>query len=98
MLDKIFSNSYNVEEKKKFLQDEYNITMTEAVNAEVDSMCNYSDYVESQGEAKGKAIGDKNRLLQDIRNLMDSLDLSADKAMQALKVPVEEQQELLPLL
>ena len=76
--------------------------MTEAVNAEVESMCNYSDYVVNQGlakgVAKGKVIGNKNRLLQDIRNLMDSLNWSADKAMQALKVSDEEQQELLPLL
>lgn len=114
MLDKIFSNSYNVDEKKKYLQDECGIIMTETVNAEVESMCNYSDYVENQGVAKGEAIGivkgeaigeargmtkgNKNRLLQDIRNLMDSLDLSADKAMQALKLTSEEQQELLPLL
>ena len=42
--------------------------------------------------------GDKQRLLQDIRNLMDSLNLTANQAMQALKLTAEEQKELLPLL
>ena len=84
MLDKIFSKKYNVDEKKKYLQDECGIAMTDT---EVDTMCNYSDYVENRGKQE--------RLLQDIRSLMETLNLSAEKAMQALKVSPEEQAELL---
>ena len=83
MLDKIFSKKYNVDEKKKYLQDECGIAMSDA---EVDTMCNYSDYVENRGKQE--------RLLQDIRSLMETLNLSAEKAMQALKVSPEEQAEL----
>ena len=36
---------------------------------------------ENHAREAGKAEGDKQRLLQDIRNLMDSLDLTPDKAM-----------------
>ena len=106
MLDKIFSKKYNVDEKKKFLQDECGIAMTEAENAEVDKMCNYSDYVENRGKKsgiaigkqEGVAIGKKERLLQDVRSLMETLNLTAEKAMQALKVSPEEQAELLTQL
>ena len=52
----------------------------------------------AEGEAAGEARGDKNRLLQDIRNLMESFNIPAEKAMQALKIKPEEQAELLPLL
>ena len=81
--------------KKKFLQDECGITMTEAEEAEVDNMCNYSDYVEERGKKTGIAIGNKERLLQDVRNLMKNLNMTAEKAMQALSISPEEQAELL---
>lgn len=95
MLDKIFTKKYNVSEKKKFLQDECGIIMTEAEEAEVDNMCNYSDYVEERGKKTGIAIGNKERLLQDVRNLMKNLNMTAEKAMQALSISPEEQAELL---
>ena len=53
---------------------------------------------EARGKEIGKEIGEKNRLLQDIRNLMESFNIPAEKAMQALKLSPEEQAELLPLL
>ena len=57
-------------------------------------------FLRDQRSRENRAIekGDKERLLKDIRNLMDSLNWSADKAMQALKLSPEEQSELLPLL
>lgn len=53
---------------------------------------------EAKGIAKGRLEGDKNRMVRDVHNLMDSLNLMADQAMQALKLSSEEQSELLPLL
>ena len=52
----------------------------------------------AEGEAVGKEIGHKECQLQDVRNLMDTFNIPAEKAMQALKIPPEEQAELLPLL
>lgn len=86
MLDKIFNSRYNVAEKKRYLQDECGIAMTK----EVDEMCNYSEFIRNEGRIESR--------LQDVRNLMDSMNLTADKAMQVLNVTAEEQKELLPLL
>ena len=57
-------------------------------------------FLRDQRSRENRAIekGDKQRLLKDIRSLMDSLNWTADKAMQALKLSPEEQSELLPLL
>lgn len=90
MLDKIFNSRYNVAEKKRYLQDECGIAMTK----EVDEMCNYSEFIRNEGRVEGRTES----RLQDVRNLMDSLNLTAEKAMQVLKVSTEEQKELLPLL
>ena len=53
---------------------------------------------EAKGIAKGRLEGDKNRMVRDVHNLMDSINLTSDQAMQALKLSSEEQSELLPLL
>lgn len=59
MLDKIFSKEYNVDEKKRFLQDECGINMTSDMNEEVEKMCNYSEYIEDRGRAEGMDIVNK---------------------------------------
>lgn len=59
------------------------------------NMCEILDNMIANGEAKGLAKGDKKRLLIDIRSLMQTLNLSPQKAMEALKVPKEQQAELL---
>ena len=54
----------------------------------------YGDYRESIGEARGEAKGRKlekvNTLLESIRNIMKSLDVSTERAMDILDIPAEE--------
>ena len=59
MLDKIFSEEYNVGEKISYLQDECGIDTTSNMNEEVDGMCNYSEYVRDKGRAEGMDIVNK---------------------------------------
>ena len=42
--------------------------------------------------------GKKETLLDSIRSLMETMNFSAQQAMDALKVPVDKQKELLPLI
>ncbi len=102
MLDKLFNDRYNVEEKKKFLQEDCGVAVTEDVSKEVESMCNYSDYVEERGEKRGekrgKKLGKLNTRIDDIKAIMKSLNFSPEQAMQALNISKEEQAELLPLI
>lgn len=50
-------------------------------------MCNLSKGVEEQGILIGLEQG----ILSSIKNLMDSMDWTAEQAMQALKIPESEQ-------
>lgn len=53
-------------------------------------MCNLSDYVEQKGIAKGMAEGIARTTLSSIQNLMETLGLTVEQAMAALKVPESE--------
>ena len=53
---------------------------------------------EKRGEIRGEKRGEQNRTLKDISNLMDTMDLTPIKAMEALKIPVEEQEILIKLI
>ena len=44
----------------------------------------------AKGLAEGKAKGNRQRLIQDIKNVMESFGVSIEKAMDSLKVPQEE--------
>ena len=105
-------------EKKRILEDEYNIEMTSKFDEEVMEMCNLSDGVwtkgYNEGEAKGMAQGIAQGMAQGIaqgiaqgkiqerldmiRNLMRSLGLSADKAMETLCIPKTEWDRYRPSL
>lgn len=56
-------------------------------------MCNLSELVERQGIEKGIEKGVWNANLEAIKNLMVTLKLTAKQAMDALKIPVEEQEK-----
>ena len=50
----------------------------------------YGDYRESIGEARGRKLEKVNTLLESIRNIMKSLDVSTERAMDILDIPAEE--------
>ncbi|MCD8366371.1 MAG: hypothetical protein LUC83_11385 [Clostridiales bacterium] len=45
---------------------------------------------EQEARAKSRAEGARNATMDNIRNLMDSLKLSLEQAMDVLKIPVAE--------
>ena len=57
-------------------------------------MCNLSKGVEEKGIAKGRAEG----VLSSIKSLMETLGLTIEQAMAALKVPESEKQKYMDLL
>ena len=44
----------------------------------------------AEGRAEGRAEGKENAMLASIRNLMDSMKWTAEQAMDALKLPVDD--------
>lgn len=76
--------------EKRILMDDYDIPMTEELESEVLTVCNLSEGVEKRGEQRST--------LRHIQNLMDTLKLTAEQAMNALKIPVSEQEGYMKLL
>ena len=89
-------------EKKQILQDEFNIPMTQTMDREVSLMCNLSQGVENRGIEKGMKQGleqgYENGLLVALKNIMGSMGLSADEAMNALRIPETDRQSYLAKL
>ena len=90
LLDVLLSSEKEAEEKKKILQEDFDIAMTKTLESEVSAMCNLSKGVEERGIAIGLERGMETGTLNAIQNLMETLKLTAEQAMEALKVPEEE--------
>ncbi len=94
LLDVLLSSEKEAEEKKRILQDDFDIAMTKTLESEVSAMCNLSKGVEERGIAigleQGLERGIETTTLNAIRNLMETLKLTAEQAMEALKVPEAE--------
>ena len=94
LLDVLLSSETGIAEKRQVLQDDFDIPMTETLEAEVQAMCNLSQGVEEKGRIKGRAEG----TVASIKNLMDSMSWSMEQAMSALKISEEERPKYRKLL
>ena len=97
LLSTLLSTKESVETRKRTIEDEFGIPMTEDIEEEVREMCNLGEAIEQMGIEKGMEKGMKqgheSSLLQSIKNLMDSMKWSAQQAMDALKIPKDEQEK-----
>lgn len=106
LLDVLLSSETGPEEKKKILQKDFHIKMTKTLEGEVQTMCNLSKGVEEKGIAKGIAKGISEGITKGIesatliaiQNLMETLKLTAEQAMAALKIPDSEQAKYASML
>lgn len=91
LLEVLLSSEREAADKKRILQEEFKIEMTKDLESEVSLMCNLSKGVEEKGILKGRQEGllegRQEELLNSIRNIMDTLKLTLNQAMDALKVP-----------
>ena len=90
MLDVLLSNETSEVEKRKILQDDYGIQMTQTMEQEVSVMCNLSKGVEAKGMTNG--------ILASIKNLVKNLGMSVEQAMSVLEIPEAERQNYRDLL
>ena len=87
MLSILLSAEMEVEDKKRRLHDEFDLAMTKEMEKEMISMCDYGQMVARKNLEKGKAQGLMEGILPSIKNLMETSDMNATQAMNALKVP-----------
>nr|WP_325178561.1 hypothetical protein [uncultured Oscillibacter sp.] len=94
MLDVLLSHETSEAEKRRILQDDYDIQMTRTLENEVSAMCNLSKSVMEKSwkkdMEKGLAKGVEQGILSSIRSLMETMGWTLDQAMTALKVPEVE--------
>jgi hypothetical protein len=57
---------------------------------EENKMCELLDYVENRGIARGEERGEENNLISNLKSLTETLKLTIDQAMDALKVPEDK--------
>lgn len=94
LLEVLLSTERSTEEKKKILQEDFDIEMTQELEREVSEMCNLSDGVEQKGIAKGITKG----IMFSIQSLMESMGWTIEQAMDALQIPIEERNGYVNLL
>ena len=94
MLDVLLSTETSEVEKRRILQDDYDIQMTQTMEREVSAMCNLSQGVMKKGLEKGRAEG----ILSSIKNLIKNMGVSVEQAMSLLEVPEVERQKYMDLL
>ena len=58
-------------------------------------MCRAFDEVREQGRERGLVQGREQNQIENIRSLMENLKLTAQQAMDALNIPMAEQEKLL---
>ena len=98
LLEVLLSTERSTEEKKKILQEDFAIKMTQELEREVSEMCNLSDGVEQKGIAKGRAYGIAEGIATSIRKLTESMGWTIEQAMDALQIPTEERNGYLNML
>ena len=89
-----------VEEKKRILQEKFHFKMTSNMIKEATEMCNLSQAIEdrgiiAKGIEKGRAEATFQTTLANIQSLINTLSLSAEKAMDALNIPQDDRKQYL---
>ena len=98
LLDVLFTSEKEVAERKRILEEEFHIPINDNIEKEMDHMCNLSKGVENRGIRKGIAQGHEEERLNSIKSLMETLNLTIDQAMQALKIPSSEREKYAQML
>ena len=98
MLNLLFSNEVKLKEKQRILEEEYGIPMTEKMEGEMNTMCNFSDGIEERGIRKGRMEGKQETLVENLKSMMRNLKLTAEEAMAILEVPEGKRQMYQKLL
>ena len=86
------------EEKEKILREEYEIELTRDMREEIMEMGGLMEPLLEIAAEEAAEKTKKNTLVENIRNLMDSTKWTAKQAMDALKIPADEQKEYMSLI
>ncbi len=86
LLDVLLSTDTKPDEKREILEKDFDIPMTKEMSEEANIMCNL-----------GEGIREQTRVT-DALNLMETLKLTAEEAIKALRVPEEDRESLIRVI
>lgn len=102
LLEVLLSYQKKPEEKKRILQDDFDIKMTKELESEVSLMCNFSkgiaDECMREGLQQGIQQGKEQATFEILCNLMESLKLTEAQALDILKVPEADRKKYKEML
>ncbi len=90
LLNTLLSSETSEMEKRRVLEDDFDIPMTYELESEVSTMCNLSRGVEEKGIEKAN--------LTSLKNIMKNLGVSVERAMAILEIPEVERTKYRQLL
>lgn len=93
-LDVLLSSSRAAAEKKKILEEEFGVAMSEELEREVLIMCNLSQGVKAEGREEGIGIGREEGIgigeMRMLMRLVQEADLKPERAAEKANMTVEE--------
>ena len=92
MLNTLLSDTMSSSERIEILDKKFDFDMSPDDKKEVSEMCNVSRGVYDKGMDRGITLGMDNSTIAAIKNIMQSLNVSSDRAMDILKVPDEKRE------
>ena len=72
-------------------EDEYRLNMTEEFRKGMSTVCNLGESIARRSRAEGRAEGIEVSTVSNLRSLMGKMKISAEKAMDFLNIPAEDQ-------
>ena len=87
LLNTLLASDTSPAEKKRILEDEFDIPMTQSMDREVSLMCNLSQSIEDRGIQQGFQQGIQQGTLISLKSLMKTTGWPFDKAISSLEVP-----------
>ena len=98
LLHLIFLDKMKATEKTKKLKDEYDLVLTEDMEKELTEMGSLAEGIAERARLYGEIKGKESAILVSIRNLMKTMNMTAQQAMDALMIPVERQSKYATLV
>ena len=98
LLHLIFLDKMKAAEKAKKLKDEYDLILTPDMEKELTEMGSLAEGIAERARIDGETKGKESTIIATIRNLMETLNLTAKQAMDAMKIPVDEQKRYATLI
>lgn len=106
LLHLLFMELKTSEEKEKILREEYKIEITREMKEELKKMGGLMEPLlniaakQAAEQATKRAVAEtkKTTLIENVRTMMETLNLTAKQAMDALKIPPDKQEEYISLI